>query len=307
MNKGITNVAASVRDRLLNRARAENRPFNELLQYYVIERFLYRLSRSQHASHFVLKGALMIQVWGGHLGRSTKDIDLLGRSDNAVESVEAAIRDCLQVEVEDDGVRFDVASIEGKEIVADAEYVGARIRFLAFVGEARLTVQVDVGFGDAIVPAPEPVSYPTLLDFEAPQLMGYPPESTIAEKLQAMVALDRANSRMKDFFDLWLLARDREFEGKRLVEAIRSTFDRRDTPVPEEAPFGLSEEFAEDPLKQTQWNAFLRKTRIAEPPPELGELIALLHEFLMPPLRAASRHESYQAIWSAGGPWKYVL
>jgi hypothetical protein len=185
---------ASARARLLNRAKAERRPFSELLQYYGMERFLYRLSRSDHAEHFVLEGALMLQFWGAPLTRATKDIDLLGRDTRSVEQLVAVVKDCLMLELEDDGLRFDPETIQGNEIGIDAKYDGVRLTFVGFLGTARIHLQVDVDFGDVITPGAQELDYPTLLGLDAPRLLGYTPETAIAEKFHAMVVLDMANT-----------------------------------------------------------------------------------------------------------------
>ena len=219
MKKKRTNIAPSVHARLLNRAEAETRPFNELLQYYAMERFLYRLSRSEHAEHFILKGALMLQLWGGPLTRATKDIDLLGRNSATVGELIGTVRSCLEVAVDDDGLRFDPNDVTGETIRLTAHYDGVRIRCSARLGSARVALQIDVGFGDVITPDAQDIEYPTLLEFDAPRMLGYTPQTAIAEKLEAMVVLDMANSRMKDVLDIWLLAQGRDFDGKILADA----------------------------------------------------------------------------------------
>ncbi len=214
------NVAASVHQRLLNQARATDRPFNELLQYFALERFLYRLGQSPYARHFVLKGALMFMVWQGPYARSTRDIDLLGRIENTPERLIDVMQAVCQVEVAvDDGLRFQPDNISAERITEAADYQGVRVVVPALLGSARILVRVDVGFGDALVPGPVPVQLPTILDFPAPQLQGYSRESAIAEKFQAMVYLGEINSRMKDFFDIWTLASSMEFDGLALAEA----------------------------------------------------------------------------------------
>jgi hypothetical protein len=198
MKEGLTNVAASVRARLLNKARAEERPFAELLQYYAMERFLYRLSESPHRDRFVLKGALMFSIWGGPATRATKDIDLLSSRTEGVNALVGAVSECLQTGVASDGLTFDPGSVTGEEIRIDAEYNGVRLRFRGTLGSARVSVQVDVGFGDVVTPGAELLTFPTLLDLPAPKLAMYTPETAIAEKVEAMVALGAANTRLKD-------------------------------------------------------------------------------------------------------------
>lgn len=299
-----SNIPASVRARLLNLARKQGRPFNEVLQYYAIERFLYRLSISRHSERFVLKGALMLQCWGEPLIRSTRDIDLLGSADNSVETLVGIFKECCRLDLPEDGIRFDPDSVQGEEITLEAHYQGVRIRLLAYLDKAHLSLQVDIGFGDVIIPGPQKLSYPTLLNFEAPRLLGYTPESSIAEKFQALVALDIANTRMKDFHDLWLLPQHQNFKGPVLAEAIKVTFARRETPLFSQAPPPLTSEFSEDPEKQKQWKAFLRKIRMPGHAPDLSEVAAAIGNFLMPPMRVLQMGKPFRMHWSPGGPWK---
>ncbi|MCB9779182.1 MAG: nucleotidyl transferase AbiEii/AbiGii toxin family protein [Alphaproteobacteria bacterium] len=269
-DRRLTNVAASVRQRLLNRAKAEGRVFQELATLYVMERFLYRLGRSPHAEHFVLKGGLMTLTWAGEHARLTRDIDLLGRGASTVDAVVKRVRDVLSVEA-DDGVRFDVGSASGSEITVDAAYVGVRVVFRADLAGMVIKMQVDVGFGDAVVPEPGWVEYPQLLDLGAPRLLGYPAEATLAEKLHAVVVLGLANSRMKDYYDFWTAARLGVVTAEGLGEAVRHTFERRETPLPEGLPEGLTAAFAEDPTKRAQWAGFVRKSRLEAP--SLAEVV----------------------------------
>ena len=222
MKKGVTNVAASVHARLLNRAKAEGRPFNELLQYYATERFLYRLSRSPHADRFVLKGALLMLVWLGETIRPTRDADLLGFGEITEESLTRIFTDVCNVDVEPDGLVFP-SSIRVAPIRPEDDYGGLRATLRARLGKARLHVQVDVGIGDAVSPDPTWLEYPTLLDFPQPRLRAYRQETVIAEKFHAMVVLGAANSRMRDFFDVYALAERQRFEGEVLVTALRAS------------------------------------------------------------------------------------
>jgi hypothetical protein len=302
-HRQISNMAASVRARLLNRARREGRPFDELLQYYAMERFLYRLSRSQHAQQFVLKGALMLQLWGGLFSRPTKDIDLLGLRTASVEEVIATVQSCMRVDVPDDGLRFDKESLSGEEIRIAARYNGARVRFLAFLENARITLQVDVGFGDVVIPGAAEIVYPSLLEFEPPHLLGTTPETAVAEKVEAMVSLDMANTRMKDFFDVWLIAERRQFSGEMLAQAIGATFKRRVTPLPVSTPIALTPTFYSHGAKQTQWFSYLRKMRIQEPTPSLEQAIHQISALITPVFISLRRKTIFTDIWRPGGPW----
>jgi len=205
MEPGKKNIAASVHQRLLNKAKDSNHPFNEILQYFTIERFIYRLSKSPHAEKFILKGALMFIAWNTSLSRPTKDIDLLGRINNSVEEIVSVVTDVCEQDVESDGISFDTDTISAMRITEDTDYEGVRVRVQGTLGTIRLSLQIDTGFGDVIVPKASKIVYPTILDFPAPKLKGYSMESTIAEKFQAMVKLGILNSRMKDFYDVWLL------------------------------------------------------------------------------------------------------
>lgn len=271
------NVAASVRQRLLNLSRAQGRPFQEVLQFYVMERFLYRLSRSAHADRFVLKGALMLQVWEAPQSRPTMDIDMLGRTGNDPDALVQSFRSVLEAESLDDGLTFDLDSLRAEPITEEADYQGVRVRAFAELSGARVRLQIDIGFGDPVVPAPARLPYPVLLDFPAPELLCYSRESTIAEKFQAMVALGALNSRMKDFYDIWLLSRQFDFDLSTLAQAIAATFRRRDTPLPARPVF--TESFAAE--KQEQWRAFLRRLGDEVPAePDFANVLGVLEDFL---------------------------
>lgn len=292
-----SNTAASVREKLLQVSRATGRPNIELLDRYCIERLLYRLSKSRHRDRFVLKGALMLLVWGGGtVQRVTRDADLLGLGDSSIPSLVTAFQDICQTKVPDDGVVFDADSVQGDSIRALEEYSGVRLTLKARLGSALVRVQVDVGFGDAFNPVES--EFPTVLDFPSPLLRMYSRENSVAEKFEAMVRLGMANSRMKDYFDIWHLSRNFEFDGKDLGKAIRATFKRRKTELPTGFPLGLSEEFANDKGKQTQWRAFWKKAVRKEPMPELPEVVAAVREFI-----TSAYHVSFKGHWTAGGPW----
>ncbi|MEW6212667.1 MAG: nucleotidyl transferase AbiEii/AbiGii toxin family protein [Acidobacteriota bacterium] len=301
--RSLTNLAASVHDRLLNKSKESGRPFNELLQLFAIERFLFRLSRSSHVGSFVLKGALMLRAWESPQARPTKDIDMLGRTANSIENLVAMARDCIAVEVPDDGIRFDNDSVRGERITLDAKYHGVRIHIEGKLGSARLFLQVDFGFGDVIVPGPIEIEYPELLDFGKPRLLGYTPESAIAEKFEAMVDRELANSRMKDFYDIWMLSQRVRFDGGILSRAIRETFNRRGTPLPTEPPLALTSDFSQDAVKLTQWKAFLRKGKLEVNEKTFSEIIDVQRGFLMPAAIAAARNETFEMIWPPQGDW----
>ena len=303
-DKPIANLSASVRQRLSNNARSTGRPFQEVLQYFAMERFLYRLSKSPHSDKFILKGALMFVVWRSLTTRPTKDIDLLGRMNNSVDAVLPVIRDFCNQEVEPDGLFFDASSIDGRVIKEDADYAGVRVVFQCFLQNARMQMQIDIGFGDVTVPDPKLTDYPVILEMPSPRLYGYNRETVVAEKFQAMVMLGIANSRMKDFFDLWTLANEFEFAGLPLSQAISATFERRQTPLPTLTPTALRPEFGEDRAKVTQWTAFLRKNKLTNAPANLRDVTSQLEPFLMPPTRAIAAELRFDREWPQGGPWR---
>ncbi|HZJ03507.1 MAG TPA: nucleotidyl transferase AbiEii/AbiGii toxin family protein [Thermoleophilia bacterium] len=299
----IKNLATSVHRRLLNEAKKSGRPFNELLQYFAMERFLYRLSRSRYAPHFVLKGALMLLVWDAPVSRPTKDVDLLGeRISNDVESLAQVVREVLETEVEPDGLTVDVHTIEAREITEAAEYGGIRVTWMTQLGTARVKQQLDVGFGDLVLPEAQSVEYPTILDFPPPRLRSYTRESVIAEKFHAMVRFGDFNSRMNDFFDVWLLSRHFPFSGERLGEVIGKTFANRNTEVPGD-PYPLTGQFAEIPLLEGRWTAFLKRSRVESCPP-FPEVIASLAEFLAPVAASLAAEKRFDGRWEPPGPWE---
>jgi len=302
-NSHLRNIAASVHQRILNKSRESARPFNDLLQYYAIERFLYRLSRSSYAGKFILKGALMLMVWEVRAFRSTMDIDMLGKIKNSTDAIIAMVRDvCLQ-EVEPDGIVFDPDSIRGQIITEDADYEGVRINFRGSLDTARISIQLDVGFGDIVIPSPKLMAYPTILDLPAPQIRGYSKESTIAEKFEAMVRRGIMNSRMKDFWDIRLLSRQFDFDGRTLAAAITETFTARHTVIPSD-PVAFTEAFIRDEAKQSQWKAFLRKNRMTGAQDTFEEAVNAVSLFLKPVVYGLVNSKPVPATWKAPGPWR---
>ncbi len=298
--KPIRNVAASVRQRLINRANSAKRPFNELLQYYAMERFLYRLSQSAHADRFILKGALMLRSWRSPEFRPTMDIDLLGRTSNEETDIVAQIRDIMAVVVEPDGLTFDPGSIRSERITEAADYEGIRVRFRGMLDSARVSMQIDIGFGDIVYPGPEKSDLPTILDSAAPRLLCYSRESAIAEKFEVMVKLGVLNSRMKDFYDIWLLSRQFDFDGANLAEAIRQTFERRGTVLPADIE-AFEKTFID--AKQVQWTAFWKRLQHDHLPASFSDIVSAMEAFLSPLVSALSQGNPKPANWTAPGPW----
>jgi hypothetical protein len=297
------NLPASVHDRLLSQARSSGRPFAELLQYFAMERFLYRLSRSPHARRFVLKGALMLVAWEAPVSRSTRDIDLLGMIDNSVDAVTSVVRDICEMPVEPDGLTFHAESAKGRAITEDADYSGVRVTFEGTLGRARVPMQIDMGFGDVVIPEVTFLDYPVMLDFPAPHLGGYSRESSIAEKFQTMVKLGALNSRMNDFYDVWFLSRQFHFTGPVLAQAISTTFAVRRTPMALAASLFFPT-FASDPVKATQWKAFLARNSLAGAPESFRQTMAAVTAFLEPPALALAAGEGFAYDWNAPGPWE---
>ncbi|WP_342616729.1 nucleotidyl transferase AbiEii/AbiGii toxin family protein [Rhodoferax sp. GW822-FHT02A01] len=290
------NRSASILARLLTLAKQRGDDYNLLLNRFAMERLLVRVSTSAHAERFLLKGALLFALWYDTPHRPTRDADLLGFGPDDEASLIAIFREIVAMDL-CDGIVFDTESVKAEAIREDNTYGGTRITLVARVGSARCALQIDVGFGDAVTPGPQTVVYPTLLeDFLAPTLRVYPVYTVIAEKYQAMVMLGQANSRMKDFFDLAVIARRTELDGATLAAAIAATFARRQTALPRQPPLALTKLFSEDAGKLRQWQAFLNKNRLAAA--SLQDTVNLLQELLWPPTEVATANSQMQAIWS---------
>ena len=274
-----TNLPASIRARLKQRADATRQDFNLTLTHYGLERLLYRLSISQYADRYLLKGALLFSLWYDQPHRPTRDVDLLGYGPDDVETAVATFREISQIAV-DDGIVFDPASVAGSVIRKEAGYGGVRVDLRATLDGARIALQVDIGFGDVVTPAPEPIHYPVLLDdLPAPRLRAYPKYTVVAEKLHAICLLGMTNSRMKDYFDLWVLLTEEDLAPDELRRAVEATCARRRLATPADLPIGLSDAFAQDPIKQRQWAAFFKKNGLA--PRELAEVVARLRDVFL--------------------------
>jgi hypothetical protein len=279
-------LAASVRARLLNIAKAEQTDFNSVLVRYALERFLYRLGQSAHADHFVLKGAMLFNLWYAMPHRPTRDVDLLGFGPSDLGAIAQVFREIVSV-VAEDGIVFDAASVRVEEIRKNAGYAGARVIVSAELARARCKTQIDVGFGDAVTPGPVDAVYPVLIaDFAAPRLRTYPVYTVVAEKLHAMVLLGMTNSRIKDYLDLSVLLEREALDPATLAAAIAATFTRRGTALPTELPIGLSDEFSNDQSRQALWAAFLKKNALLAVP--LTSVVTRLRATLQPALRQAT-------------------
>lgn len=277
------NYPASVRAKLLDLSKEKKVDHTGLLIRYATDRLLYRISKSEFHSKFVLKGSLLFSVWNDELHRPTKDADLLGFGSNDAQDIFDVFKDVCEMEMPEDGLNFDLSTLKIEEIREDEEYDGKRVKVVSILDGAKIPIQIDIGYGDVVTPEASEVQLPTLIGLPPTKLQAYPKETVVAEKTEALVKLGIANSRMKDFYDLRWLADHYEFDGQLLSKAIASTFERRKTTLPEDTPVGLSEEFFKDKGKQTQWSAFSKK--LFSTPSESFEEIGLrLRMFILPPL-----------------------
>jgi len=297
------NIVASIHQRLLNVSKQTNRPFNDLVTYYAIERFLYRLSRSRYADRIILKGGLMLQVWNAPVTRITRDIDLLGKFSNDLDRIKETVGVVCNIDVEDDGLVFESKTVKTSRIAEDDDYEGVRAIFRGRFGKMPLAMQIDFGFSDVVTPEPAHITYPSLLDHPPAKLLAYNRETVVAEKFEAMVKLGELNSRMKDFFDVWALAGNFVFNGRILAGAIRATFMRRETNI-EADQACFSDRFVQTPAKAAQWAGFIRNSRVEAAPAEFAEVVAYVRDFLQPVAESLSAKRTFDRIWSGGGPWR---
>jgi predicted nucleotidyltransferase component of viral defense system len=304
MTRETKNLEASIRARLLNVARETKREFQLVLTHYALERLLYRLSVSPFSERFVLKGALLFTIWLDDPLRPTRDLDLLGRDSSEPEQLTQVFRAILRQPVEADGLVFGIADLQTRTIREHTRYGGMRVETTATLERARIPIQIDIGFGDAITPHPNEVSYPSLLGMPSPRLRAYPRETVIAEKLEALVSLGFTNSRMKDFFDILMIARNFDFDGETLAAAVRATFARRQTPLPVESPDGLSDAFAAMPDAMARWRAFTRRDLLTATPSDFHQVVSEIRAFLLPVIAEAHMPGVSPGRWAPGGPWR---
>jgi len=303
-----SNVAASVKQRLLNRARSSNEEFNLLLTKYALERVLYRVSKSVYRDLFILKGALLFDLWTDQTHRATRDADFLSLGESSPERYSGIFREVCLLPVEEDGLRFDPETVDAVRIKENADYAGVRITFRGSMGSARVPVQIDVGFGDVVTPEPVEALFPTLLSGPAPVLRAYPRETVVAEKFEALVKLGLANTRMKDLCDLRTLSALFPFESEKLSTAIRRTFQRRGTQLPgKEPPVAFTPAFSQHQEKNSQWNAWVEKNRLYVQLIGLPEVMSALADFLMPLMPAAGGNQTRAFRWQPGGPWREAV
>jgi len=300
----LKNIPASIRQKLLNLARERNDDFGLILTKYGLERILFRLSKSKYREVFILKGALLFELWTTQRYRPTRDADFLANGDNAPERFVRIFQEISTVEVENDGLRFDPKTVKAERIKEDADYEGVRVTFTAFLEKAQIPIQIDIGFGDAVTPGPVEMEYPTLLEPPGPRLLAYPRETVISEKLEALVKLGIANSRMKDFHDLHSLSVTFEFDGKTLTEAVRATFKRRGTELPAQGvPLAFTPEFYEDENKIKQWNAFCNKNESYVQEAKFRDVVARLASFLVPVIKSVQQERTLDSAWTPAHAW----
>jgi hypothetical protein len=293
----------SIQTRLKNEARATRRPFSELLELFAIERFLHRLGRSSQRRGFVLKGALLLRGWLGAETRPTRDIDLLGSPQLDAEELRARLEEVLTVEVEDDGIELLPETLSVRSIRRESSVHGFRAKVAGRLGNVRLRYQIDVGLGDEVFPPPEEVVPGGMLGFPMARLRAYTPPTTIAEKLEAMVVLGEANSRLKDYYDLVMLPRTLELDGATLVETIERTFARRGTTIPGGRLDGLSDAYAQAPVNRSRWRALLDKGGLAGVDRDLAVIVGEIRRFAEPLLAAVRERRDFERRWPPGGGW----
>lgn len=299
----IRNMPASVLARLLGLAKKTGDDYQTLLVAYASERFLFRLGASALRDRFILKGAMLLRAWSEHPYRATRDLDLLRLGNGSAEAIRRDVEAVCATPVAPDGLEFDLPSMQLEQIRAEDEYAGTRITMRVYCDNVRIPMRIDIGVGDTVFPPPTVQHYSTLLAMPRPEVMAYAKESVIAEKLEAMVVLGDRNSRIKDFFDLWYLARSFGFDRATLARAIRTTFSRRSTPMPGDDPIGLTDTYWENPIRAPQVRAFARRSGI-EASPETGkEILAVIRPFLLPVIDDVRSGTSTGGMWPPGGPW----
>jgi len=299
-------IPASVKARLLSYARERKQEFERVLTRYAAERFLYRLGASPAAERCLLKGAALLAVWLVDPYRATRDVDLLASGPADDESIRVLLDRVCTVPCPEDGLRFDLSRLSLEPIRAEEGYPGTRARLFAHLGRARIRVQVDIGFGDAVALAPEHVTVPSLLPaLPTAKVRAYPAEVSIAEKLEIMVRRGIRNSRMKDFHDVWALSRAMAFDGRRIQSAIVACFDRRGVPWTPSVSEVLSPHFYDTPELRTRWQSYRTRTYPVVPPPAaFPDIGASIIDFLGPVIEAVLAARTFEASWPCGGPWE---
>ncbi len=304
MTKPLTNIAASVRTKLLAGAQARGEDFNLVLQRYAAERFLYRLGECRQRNHFVLKGAMLFALWGGSMYRATRDLDFTGYGEKEIDWLRQAVREICATPCPADGLTFNAETVQAEPIREESDYGGFRVYLDAKLDSARIRLQVDVGFGNAIVPGAQDQDYPTLLNGPTPHIRAYPREAVVAEKLHAMVVLGSVNSRFKDFYDLYVLSGLFPFSGETLTQAIAATFERRKTAIPDALPVALAPAFYADEDRAAQWRVYLQRNGLPGAPADFALVGERLRFFLGEPFRVLIEVATFPMNWKPEGPWQ---
>lgn len=298
------NIPASIHARLLDGAHRRHEDFNLTLKRYAIERFLYRLGASPYRNQFILKGAMLFPLWGGSLYRATRDLDLTGYTSDDMQALVAIVQEICVVPCPEDALRFQPDSVQAEPIRDKSEYHGFRVKLVATFGKAELRLQVDIGFGDTVVPPALDATYPVLAGGPAPRIRAYPREAVVAEKFHAMVVLGAANSRYKDFYDMCVLATHFPFGGAFLRQSIEATFTRRATPISGHRPLALTPAFYSDAKRSAEWHRYLSRSALPDALPSFNAVGELVQAFLAPLWNALSSNETFGASWLPGGPWQ---
>ncbi len=306
--KPLKDLSASIRQRLLNHARAHGDDYQRILTRYAIERLLFRISRTEAREHYILKGAMLLVTWPEHAFRPTGDLDLLGHGDPSPQAITDLFSRVCQVAEPADGIIFEAASLRAEPAREEEQYQGIRLIVKGRLGTAIIPVQVDIGFGDIVYPAPSRQTFPGLLpDLPTAEVLMYPPETVVAEKFEAMIRFGEANGRIKDFHDIWVTARTFSFDLATLTEAVGGTLGRRRTAIPTDLPVALTQQFAEMPATQALWAGFLRRNPPNLSPPPFGELLGELRRFFEPVLAALALPEAGKGRWNSDrGIWEQV-
>jgi len=293
-----------VQNQLVRLANAARKDVQSILIQYANERFLYRIGVSTYANRLILKGANLFRIWKSAEIRPTRDLDFLGFGEMTLEDVDSTINSLCALELPQDGIRFREETVNSSFIRHESGYGGIRVKLIAQITKARLPMQIDIGLGDVVTPPALVVEYPTLLDMPAPKIRAYPPETVVAEKFQILVDFGIVNSRMKDVFDLWVISETISFNGLNLADAIRKTFNTRNTQIPTGIPLALTREFADDPLKRAQWKGFLRKLEDSSVSHSLEQVQQQLRQFMLPPVRSIVANENFVSVWNPGEGWR---
>ena len=296
-------IHKSILHRLKNQAREENLPQANILLYYGMQCFLNRLSRTEYWDKFILKGGMVFNALKIPNRRATKDLDFQGVLSSDKDNLIKVIKEICDINIEADGVEFDASTVTAAEIMLEANYPGIRVKFLGYLGKSKINMVLDVSFGGSIIPNALVLDFPTLLDSPTFKIKQYPLETVISEKLETTISKSEFNSRRKDFYDLWLLSEEKEFDGAVLIRAIKATFQDRNTNLPSDINNIFSDQFISQ--YQSAWVTFLKKEALEKVAPEDFEIVVKkLRLFLLPPIEAIAQDKPFEMLWKSGGSWR---